>query len=70
MLSKKDIFDELRAHASQVDQQRRVLISMEQRQNRLIMEASKAQMPARRIAEACRLTVGRIYQVRKEMQDV
>lgn len=69
MKTRVDLFDELRAHASQIDQQRRVLISMEEKQKRLVVEASAAQMPARRIAEACRVTVGRVYQIRTEAKN-
>ncbi len=63
MVSRKDIYDEMRAQASQIDAHERVLLSMRERQARLILEAHKAQMPARRIAEACRISRGRVYQL-------
>ena len=63
---KYDYFDKLRAQASALDTQERLLFGMRQAQKKLILDASAAQMPARRIAEASRLTVGRIYQLRSE----
>ncbi len=66
LYDKVSMYDELRAFASQIDQEERVLQSMRERQARLIIQAHKLQMPARRIAEACRISRGRVYQLLSE----